>query len=86
MKRIPPSQKMRKKVEELLSQGLDGEGEITSALARLGMEWLIQELVEQQVTDYLDRGHTNGVGQGKSTAAIATAAVTPQNWTLLEPF
>ena len=57
MKGIPPSQKMRKKVEELLSQGLDGEGEITSALARLGMEWLVQELVEQEVTDYLGRGH-----------------------------
>jgi len=48
---------MRKKVEELLSQGLDGEGAITSALARLGMEWLVQELVEQEVTDYLGRGH-----------------------------
>ncbi len=48
---------MRNEVEELLSQGLDGEGEITSALARLGMEWLMQELVEQEVTDYLDRGH-----------------------------
>ena len=57
MKRIPPSQRMRNEVEELLSQGLDGEGEITSALARLGMEWLMQELVEQEVTDYLDRGH-----------------------------
>jgi len=57
MKRIPPSQKMRKKVAELLRQGLDGEGKITSALARLGMEWLVQELVEQEVTDYLDREH-----------------------------
>jgi len=57
MRRIPPSQRMRNEVEELLSQGLDGEGEITSALARLGMEWLMQELVEQEVTDYLDRGH-----------------------------
>ena len=57
MKRIPPSQKMRRKVAELLRQGLDGEGKITSALARLGMEWLVQELVEQEVTDYLDREH-----------------------------
>lgn len=57
MNRIPPSQKIGKKLETLLTQGLDGEGNVTSALIRLGVERLVQELLEQEVTDYLDREH-----------------------------
>jgi len=51
MKRIPPSQKIGKELEDLLAQGLDGEGNVTSALVRLGVERLVQELLEQEVTD-----------------------------------
>ena len=57
MHRIPPSQKIRKKTEELLNQGLDGEGDVTSLILRLGVERLVQELLEQEVTDYLERDH-----------------------------
>jgi putative transposase len=57
MHRIPPSQKIRKKLEELLSQGLDGDGDVTTIVFRLGVERLVQELVEQEVTDYLGRDH-----------------------------
>ena len=57
MHRIPPSQKIRKKTEELLNQGLDGEGDVTSLIVRLGVERLVQELLEQEVTDYLERDH-----------------------------
>ncbi|MFN2247214.1 MAG: IS256 family transposase [Candidatus Promineifilaceae bacterium] len=57
MNRIPPSQKIGKKLETLLTQGLDGEGNVTSALIRLGVERLVQELLEQEVTDYLEREH-----------------------------
>jgi len=57
MNRIPPSQKIRKKTEALLNQGLEGEGDVTSLIFRLGVERLAQELLEQEVTDYLDREH-----------------------------
>ena len=57
MQRIPPSQKIRKETEELLNQGLDGEGDVTSLIIRLGIERVVQEMVEQEVTDYLERGY-----------------------------
>ena len=57
MGRIPPSQKIGKKLDDLLSRGLDGEGDVTSNIVRLGIERLVQELVEQEVTDYLEREH-----------------------------
>jgi putative transposase len=57
MHRIPPSQKIGKKAEELLKQGLDGEADVTSLVVRLGIERVVQEMVEQEVTDYLERGH-----------------------------
>ncbi|MBN1135713.1 MAG: transposase [Anaerolineae bacterium] len=57
MNRIPPSQRIGKKLDELLSQGLKGEGDVTSSIVRLGVERLVQELLEQEVTDYLEREH-----------------------------
>lgn len=57
MHRIPPSQKIRKKTEALLNQGLQGEGDVTSLIFRLGVERLAQELLEQEATDYLEREH-----------------------------
>ena len=57
MNRIPPSQKIRKRTEELLNQGLDGEADVTSLVFRLGIERVVQEMVEQEVTDYLERDH-----------------------------
>jgi putative transposase len=57
MHRIPPSQKIRNRIEELLDQGLDGEADVTSLIVRLGIERVAQEIVEQEVTDYLERDH-----------------------------
>ena len=57
MNRIPPSRKIGKKLEELLKQGLDGEADVTSLVVRLGIERVVQEMVEQEVTDYLERDH-----------------------------
>jgi transposase-like protein len=44
-------------MEELLEQGLDGDGDVTTIVFRLGVERLVQELVAQEVTDYLERDH-----------------------------
>ena len=57
MKRIPPSQQFGKKMEELLKQGLDGQEDVTTTVIRLGIERFVQELLEQEVTDYLEREH-----------------------------
>jgi putative transposase len=57
MNRVPPSQKIGKQFEQLMNQGLDGEEDVTSMVVRLGIERLVQEMVEQEVTDYLERGH-----------------------------
>jgi transposase-like protein len=57
MHRIPPSQKIGKKFKQLMSQGLDGEEDVTSMVVRLGIERVVQEMVEQEVADYLERDH-----------------------------
>ena len=57
MNRIPPSQKIGKKLELLMSQGLEGEEDVTSMVVRLGIERVVQEMVEEEVTDYLERDH-----------------------------
>jgi hypothetical protein len=40
-----------------LNQGLDGEADVTSLIVRLGIERVVQEMVEQEVTDALERDH-----------------------------
>jgi hypothetical protein len=57
MHRIPPSQKIRKRTEQLLNQGLDGDADVTSLIIQLGIERVVQEMVEQEGADYLERDH-----------------------------
>ena len=57
MKRIPPSQRIGKRINELLNLGLEGEEDVTTVIIRLGVERLVQELLEQEETDYLEREH-----------------------------
>ena len=57
MNRIPPSQQIVQKINELLKQGLDGEEDVKTLVIRLGAERLVQEMLEQEVTDYLEREH-----------------------------
>ena len=37
MQRIPPNQKIGKKFEQLMNQGLDGEEDVTTMVIRLGI-------------------------------------------------
>lgn len=57
MTRVPPSQQLREAITALLADGQVGEAEIASMLLRLGAQRIVQELLEQEVTDHLDRGH-----------------------------
>ena len=55
MKKVPPSKRISKAMEELLEQGT--EGYVLREFLRLGKQLLIQELLEQEVKDFLGRDH-----------------------------
>ena len=56
MKRIPASEKMRKELEALL-KGVDSKEFLLSEILRKGTAIILQELLEQEVTEFLGRGH-----------------------------
>ncbi|HDD53039.1 MAG TPA: IS256 family transposase, partial [Thermosulfidibacter takaii] len=55
MKKLPPSKRMSKAMRELLEQGT--EGYVLREFLRLGKQLLIQELLEEEVKDFLGRDH-----------------------------
>ena len=55
MKKLPPSKRMSKAMRELLEQGT--EGYVLKEFLRLGKQLLIQELLEEEVKDFLGRDH-----------------------------
>lgn len=57
MQRIPPSEMIRQRIHEVWSNGVPGDGDVTCAVIRLGIERVVQEMLEQEVTDYLGREH-----------------------------
>ena len=57
MSRIPPSERIREEVNHLLQDGLASQDDPLGMLLHLGARRLIQELLEQEVTDFLGRGH-----------------------------
>ena len=56
MKRIPASQRMRKEVEKLLN-GVNSREFLLSELIKKAAAIILQELLEQEVTEFLGRGH-----------------------------
>lgn len=56
-KRIPPSAQLRQQKEQLLSSGQEAQSDLLGTLVRLGAQLLIQEALEQEVTERLERGH-----------------------------
>ena len=56
MKRIPASQRMRKELEELLN-GVEVGEFLLSELIKKGAALILQELLEQELTEFLGRGH-----------------------------
>ena len=57
MKRIPPSERMRQRINDIMENGLETEEDMASLTIRLGVERLIQEMLEEETKDYLGRGH-----------------------------
>jgi hypothetical protein len=57
VERIPPSQRLRQRLDGLLQDGLHGEQDSGTLVLRLGTERLLQELLEAESKDDLGRGH-----------------------------
>jgi len=57
MQRIPPSEQIRKQLDDLLEKGLVGLENPIGALVQLGAQLVVQELLEQETTEQLGRGH-----------------------------
>lgn len=57
MNRIPPTERIRKQIEELYTSGIEGDSVPVSLLLRLGAQRLVQEMLEQEVRDHLGRGY-----------------------------
>jgi transposase-like protein len=57
MQRIPPSERIRKQLDDLLSHGLVGQENLIGALVQLGARLVVQELLERETTEQLGRAH-----------------------------
>jgi len=55
--RIPPSERIRQQVAELLQQGIEGQEDPLGMLIHLGAQLLVQEALEQETTERLGRAH-----------------------------
>jgi len=57
MKKIPPSERISKEIEDILQNGMPEDEDLLSTLIRKSVKKLIQEVIEQEVHDYLGRGY-----------------------------
>lgn len=60
MRKVPPSVTVREQINQVLfSEGLDAKEEtnLLSTLARLGLNYLVQQALEQEQEDFLGRSH-----------------------------
>ncbi|SRR6266545_2303689 len=79
MRRVAPSTIVREEIGELLAGGVAPETNILSALAELGVRYVVQQGLEQEQTDRLGRGrYERGAGgrgrrNGYEDATLRTA-------------
>jgi transposase-like protein len=57
MQRIPPSEQIRKELDDLLENGLAGQKDPIGTLVQLGAQLVVQELLERETTEQLGRAH-----------------------------
>lgn len=57
MERIPPSEQIRKRLDDMLNNGLSGQENVIGTLVQLGAQLLVQELLERETTEQLGRAH-----------------------------
>lgn len=57
MKKIPPSERISKEIEDILHNGTSEDEDLLSTLVKKSVKKFIQEVIEQEVQDYLGRGY-----------------------------
>jgi transposase-like protein len=55
MPRIAPSAKIQEEISRLLQDGVSKDQDVMGMLLRLGAQRLVQELLEEEATDFLGR-------------------------------
>ena len=77
MSRIPPSAHIAQAISDFFVNGISENSDVKTTLFRLGAQRLIQELLEQEVTDFHQRrdknGGNNGYRSGYKERSINTA-------------
>lgn len=82
MRKVAPSQMVREQIEQTLSGGVDTETNLLSALAQLGLSYLVQQSLEQEQEDFLGRSRyerrsgdeaVGGYRNGYEEATLRTA-------------
>ena len=57
MKRVAPSEQIRQEISSLFSEGIKGDGNLLTELVSKAVQRVLQEALEQELTDHLGRGH-----------------------------
>ena len=57
MRKIPPSEQIRQEISSLLTEGSPEETDILTQLVKKALQRVLQEALEQEVTDHLGREH-----------------------------
>lgn len=72
MATVPPYAAAEEALRQLVRAGIDQEEHVTSALVRLGLEALVNRILEEERTDFLGRERYERVERGEAGAASAT--------------
>ena len=56
-RKVQPSERIRKEIRRLRKEGTSVEGSVLEALLSSGARLVLQELLEQKVSEFLGRGH-----------------------------
>ena len=80
MKKIPPSEKLRKEIDEVLSEQLGKDENLLELLIERSLKMMFQKIMEQEVSDYLGReyyerntGSRKGYRNGYEPKQVKTA-------------
>ena len=93
MHRIPPTERIRQRLDEVLSRGLDTEEDVAGVFFRLGVERLVQvslhaasrQLLEQEVSDYLGRERYQRREPGHTCRSVSVRAQGLSEWIRTSP-
>ncbi len=74
MARVAPSERFRRELDELLA-GVDGEGDPLERIGRLGARLILQQALEEEVTEFLGRERYARADGARSTATAINRAL-----------